>query len=78
MHIIKGHYRNESGDLSIGTLLVEQANGKFRDAESGARLVANHYAVAQGITGIEITSPDSLIEFLPDAGEIDRIGMSVA
>lgn len=77
MHIIKGYYRNESGDLSIGTLMIDNAAGKFCDAEGGFPLRASRYAVTADTAGIEITSPQSVIQFLPDAGEVERIGMPV-
>lgn len=78
MRIIKGHYRNDSGTLSIGTLMVDSVDGRFFEAESGATLEARRYSVSNEIEGIEIISPDSCIEFLPNEGEAERIGMPVA
>ncbi|WP_220816079.1 hypothetical protein [Pseudomonas paralcaligenes] len=78
MHIIKGHYRDESGLLEAGELMVEKTENGWRHPESWARLEAARYAVARGIAGVEITSPDSLTEFLPNEGECERIGMEIA
>lgn len=77
MKIINGHYRDASGLLEPGSLHLEEFDGQWRGAHSGHRLFARRYAVATGIRAIEITSPDALTEFVPDAGECERIGMPV-
>lgn len=77
MVIIKGHYRDESGLLEPGELHLEMRDGEWRGAFSGHRLRARRYAVCAGIEGVEITSPDSLTEFLPGDGELQRIGMPI-
>lgn len=78
MYIIKGHHREESGLLTVGTLLVDKLpDGSFVTADSGHRLQASKFKVAPGIEDVEITSPDSTLEFLPAAGQIERIGMAL-
>lgn len=77
MHIIKGHYRNDSGALEVGTLMVDRVGKSYIDAQGGFRLFAENYAVTSDTQGVQVTSPDAAFEFLPDAGELDRIGMPV-
>lgn len=78
MHIIKGHFRDESGMLQVGTLMVDMLNsGLFFEVETGFRLEAKRYAITKEYEGVEITSPDAVWEFLPDDGELDRIGMPI-
>lgn len=78
MHILKGHYRKDGGALEVGTLMVERNGDRFIEAESGFRLHAAQYAITSELTGVEITSPDALLAFVPAAGECERIGMAVA
>lgn len=81
MHILKGNYRNEQGLLERATLMVESANGGFRDVETGEVYKAQEYKVTD-YTSIEIiserTSTDVVYTaFVPDAGECERIGMPI-
>ncbi len=83
MHIIKGHYRNEDGLLEPGRLMLEKVADGWRSAEGLWRLEASKYVICRdsvGVAsvGIEIASPDSMTNFLPDEGECERIGMVVS
>lgn len=81
MPILKGNYRNVQGLLERATLMVEPANGGFRDVETGEMYKAQEYKVTDH-TAIEIISEHTDTEvvyaaFEPDAGECKRIGMPV-
>lgn len=78
MNIIKGYYRTDSGALEIGTLMVERSGESFVEAQSGFRLQAAQYAITRETSGVEVTSSDSLLQFVPATGELERIGMAVA
>ncbi len=83
MHIVKGHFRDESGLLEPGTLLAEKHADGWRHPETLARMTAREYVVCRdhaGVAtlGVEIDSPDAIWCFVPDPGECERIGMEVS
>jgi hypothetical protein len=73
MHSLSGHYRDGSGFLSPGRLLVEKTENGFRDPETCEALCAREYRVSQSVIEVEI--PQAY--FVPSAGECGRIGMPV-
>lgn len=76
VHILKGHYRNESGSLEVGTLVLHKDGSRLLD-ETGGIISAAEYKVAQGVVGTEIVSDRGVWEFLPDDGECERVGLPI-
>lgn len=60
--------RLQGGNLEPGQLIVEEVHGG--DSRGGFPIKASHYAVAEGVTGVEITSAEPC--------ECERLGLSVA
>ncbi len=74
---LTGHYRQDCGSLESGILLVEKIGGRFYHAEGlASEIVATEFQVTDSIIGTEITG--TVFEFLPDNGECERIGMTIA
>ena len=80
MHILKGHWRDDQGLMTIGTLLVEKKDGNFIVPDTGSRLYATAYAYCsdEDKTAVEITGPHVAWYFAADRGECERIGMPVS
>lgn len=70
---LKGHYRDESGNLNHGRLLVSVDDFS---SHTGVSLSAHEYRIAGDNLGIEIRGLGD--NFLPDEGECERIGMPVS
>jgi hypothetical protein len=77
MYVLKGHYADDAGLLSIGTLRIESRDGKYYDAERGGQLKAERYAHVKDAVDAQITSDESVIRFHAALSECDRIGMPV-
>lgn len=80
MRILKGHYRNQQGLMERSTLMVEPADGGWRDVHTGGMYKAQEHADDPGAIEIidQWTDTDAVYRaFVPDAGECERIGMPI-
>lgn len=84
VRVIKGHRRTEGGSLEPARMVVicmpSREPGFF--SELGEPLAARRFKAAEGVEPVELFCPDapdsSWPDFLPDEGECERIGMSLA
>lgn len=74
VRIIKGHYREEGGSLTQGSLVLIDVPGKGICTEGGGQLRARRYKTA-GVECVELYGPDIGFVFLPDDGECERGGI---
>lgn len=77
VRVLKGHYREEGGSLTQGSLVLIDVPGKGICTEGGLQLRARRYKVATGVEGIELYGPEIGFDFLPDEGECERVGIPV-
>lgn len=77
IRIIKGHYREEGGSLTPGSLTVIDMPGQGLCSENGGEVRARRYQVAGEIEGLELYGPDIAFDFLPNEGECERVGIPV-
>jgi hypothetical protein len=79
MHRLRGLFREEAGGVAIrhGQLMLEERNGAFIDAEDGGRVTAEEFALTRTVRGIDVTGENSTYHFDPDAGECERVGLSI-
>mgnify|MGYP000936596360 CR=1 FL=1 len=77
-YILMGDYETDGGLMERGRLIVHVRDGKYTD-EYGAKIsAAEIWVVRPKVKGIRVTCADSGWQFVPDAGECERIGLPVA
>lgn len=74
---IKGHYREEGGSLTPGSLTLIDMPDKGLCAENGGTVRARRYQVTGEIEGLELYGDDIAFDFLPEEGECERVGIPV-
>jgi hypothetical protein len=80
MHVIRGTYRDSPGGLTIehGKLLIEKVEGgRFRDPVNGGTIRARRFKATKTTSGVNVTSSESIFNFDPHHGELERIGLPV-
>lgn len=74
---IRGHYREEGGSLTPGSLVLIEVSGKGVCTEGGGLVRARRFKVAEGVECVELYGPEIGFEFFPDEGECERVGIPV-
>lgn len=74
VRVLKGHYREEDGSLTQGSLVLIDVPGKAICTEEGPASRSS-FKDSTGVEGVELYDLD--FEFLPDEGECERVGIPV-
>ncbi|TWC12498.1 MULTISPECIES: hypothetical protein [unclassified Pseudomonas] len=77
IRIMKGHYREEGGSLTPGSLTLIDMQDKGVCAENGGEVRARRYQVTGEVEGLELYGNEIAFVFLPDEGECERVGIPV-
>ena len=80
--VLRGHRRTDSGQMVPGHLALRRDAGGWYDPDMDCPgmqvlyVAAREYQITGTLVGVEIVSVGGG-EFLPDAGECERIGLTV-
>lgn len=74
---INGHYREEDGSLTQGSLVFIDVPGKGICTEDGDQLRARRFKASSTTECVELYGSKIGFDFLPDEGECERVGIPV-
>lgn len=74
---IRGHYRDNDGSLTQGSLVFIDLSGKGICTEDGKQLRARCLKSSSSTECDELYGPEIGFDFLPDKGECERVGIPV-
>lgn len=74
---LSGHYREEDGSLTPGSLVLIDMPGKGICTEGGLQVRARRFKAAPTLECVELYGPEIGFAFLAAEGECERVGIPV-